>query len=237
MATTKIIPGVLDLNSATSDKSLKMPSGTELNRPTNATGQIRNNTNETSNGSASQMEYYNGTDWKAITVGAFPPYSADFLVVAGGGGGGTALGDFAGGIGGGGAGAVGADGSGASGNGGVGLASSITGSSVTRGGGGGGALYNVGTAGTGGTGGGGNGGTNASSAGVAATVNTGGGGGGAHSQAASGAGGSGVVILRWATADATIGATRTGLVDGGVQTDGSDSYIVFTGGEGTITFS
>ena len=139
--------------------------------------------------------------------------------------------------GGGGAGAVGADGSGASGNGGVGLASSITGSSVTRAGGGGGALYNAGTAGSGGTGGGGNGGSNASPAGVAGTVNTGGGGGGAHSGNASGAGGSGTVILRWATADATIGSTRTGLTDGGVQTDGSDSYIVFTAGTGTITFS
>jgi hypothetical protein len=52
-----------------------------------------------------------------------------------------------------------------------------------------------------------------------------------------GTGGSGVVILRWSTADATIGATRTGLVDGGVQTDGTDSYIVFTGGTGTVSFS
>lgn len=67
MATTKIIPGVVDLNSATSDKGLKMPSGTEVNRPTDTTGQIRNNTNETSNGSLSSMEYYNGTDWKVIT--------------------------------------------------------------------------------------------------------------------------------------------------------------------------
>jgi hypothetical protein len=50
-------------------------------------------------------------------------------------------------------------------------------------------------------------------------------------------GGSGIVVLRWATADATIGATRTGLTDGDVQTDGSDSYIVFTAGTGNITFS
>ena len=50
-------------------------------------------------------------------------------------------------------------------------------------------------------------------------------------------GGSGGVILRWATADATIGATRTGLTDGGVQTDGSDSYIVFTAGTGTVSFA
>jgi len=44
-----------------------MPSGTELNRPTDATGQIRNNTNESSQGSASAQEYYNGTEWKKIT--------------------------------------------------------------------------------------------------------------------------------------------------------------------------
>ena len=85
MATTKIIPGVLDLNSATSDKGLKMPSGNVTNRPTEVLGQIRNNTSETSNGSASQMEYYNGTDWKAITVA---PFQMDFMVVAGGGSGG-----------------------------------------------------------------------------------------------------------------------------------------------------
>ena len=67
MATTKVIPGVLDLNEATSESGLKMPSGTELNRPTNATGQIRNNTNESSDNSASCQEYYNGTDWKKIS--------------------------------------------------------------------------------------------------------------------------------------------------------------------------
>ena len=67
MATTKVSGQVVDLNEATSEKGLKMPSGTELNRPTDSTGQIRNNTNESSNGSASQMEYYNGTNWKALS--------------------------------------------------------------------------------------------------------------------------------------------------------------------------
>jgi len=137
--------------------------------------------------------------------------------------------------GGGGAGAVGADGSGASGNGGVGLASSITGSSVTRGGGGGGALYNAGTAGTGGTGGGGNGGTNPSPAGVAGTVNTGGGGGGAHTANASGGGGSGIVILRYPTADATI-TVGAGLTSSSA-TDGSDTVVTFTAGTGTVSFA
>ena len=48
MATTKVIPGVLDLNESTSESGLKMPTGDNNNRPTAATGQIRNNTNETS---------------------------------------------------------------------------------------------------------------------------------------------------------------------------------------------
>jgi hypothetical protein len=122
------------------------------------------------------------------------------------------------------------------GDGGDGLSSSITGTATTRaGGGGGGASANY-TGGTGGSGGGGDGGkaggTGNAVLGTSATVNTGSGGG-----AAGGNGGSGVVILRWATADATIGGTRTGLIDGGVQTDGDDSYIVFTEGTGTITFS
>jgi len=59
MATTKVIPGVLDLNEAASESGLKMPSGTELNRPTAVAGMVRNNTNETSEGSASCEEYYN----------------------------------------------------------------------------------------------------------------------------------------------------------------------------------
>ena len=46
-----------------------------------------------------------------------------------------------------------------------------------------------------------------------------------------------MVILKWLTADATLGATRTGLTDTGVQTDGDYSYIVFTQGTGNITFT
>lgn len=138
----------------------------------------------------------------------------------------------------GGAGAAGSNGTNnTGGNGGNGLASSITGSSVTRGGGGGGGGGTTG--GTGGSGGGGNGGVGQNGSGTSGTANTGGGGGGSgwDTGGTPGSGGSGVVILRWATADATIGATRTGLTDGGVQTDGTDSYIVFTAGTGTITFS
>ena len=121
------------------------------------------------------------------------------------------------------------------GAGGDGLSSSITGSAVTRAGGGAGGGTNT----SGGAGGGGS--CNNNGDGQAGTVNTGGGGGGGtigiNGTKAGGAGGSGTVILRWATADATIGSTRTGLTDGGVQTDGSDSYIVFTAGTGTVSFS
>ena len=68
----------------------------------------------------------------------------------------------------------------------------------------------------------------------------GGGGGGYHSSGSftsGGSGASGEVVIKWATADATISGTRTGLTDGGVQTSGSNSYIVFTAGTGTVTFS
>lgn len=73
MATTKVIPGVIDLNETTSESGLKIPSGTNNNRPTAAAGQIRNNTNETSEGSASCEEYYNGTEWKKINNVVLPP--------------------------------------------------------------------------------------------------------------------------------------------------------------------
>jgi|21_taG_2_1085346.scaffolds.fasta_scaffold16375_1 hypothetical protein len=105
--------------------------------------------------------------------------------------------------GGGGAGGVGGNGSGGTGgSGGAGLASSITGSSVTRaGGGGGGARSNGGSGGSGGGGAGAGG----SGAGGDGTANTGsGGGGGASSHPDSnvnnhggGDGGSGIVIIRY----------------------------------------
>ena len=73
MATTKVIPEVLDLNESTSESGLKMPTGDNNNRPTAATGMIRNNTNEASESSASCEEYYNGTDWKQLNNVALPP--------------------------------------------------------------------------------------------------------------------------------------------------------------------
>ena len=106
--------------------------------------------------------------------------------------------------GGGGAGAVGGDAPGANtgGAGGAGLASSITGSPVTRGGGGGGAGSTG--PGAGGSGGGGAGGIIPNTSGVAGTVNTGGGAGGGAGKSPPGsvtsynaAGGSGIVIIRY----------------------------------------
>ena len=108
--------------------------------------------------------------------------------------------------GGGGAGAVGGNGSGnTGGNGGTGVANSINGTPTTRAGGGGGGTE-VGTNGSGGAGGGGNAGPGPSSAagiGSAGTANTGGGGGGGTRGSGSsgdyvgGAGGSGLVIIRY----------------------------------------
>jgi hypothetical protein len=170
---------------------------------------------------------------------------------AGAGGAGTANQGYAGGSGGqnpvlgggggGGASAVGGNGGGTSpdiymgGAGGAGLASSITGSSVTRAGGGGGASYNNYQA-SGGSGGGGNGASFTTLA-ASGTANTGGGGGGAGDSnaapnflATSGAGGSGVVILRMATANYS--GTTTGSPT--VSTSGSDTILVYNG-SGTYT--
>ncbi len=134
------------------------------------------------------------------------------------GGNGTPGGVAAGG-GGGGAGAVGGNSSSSTGGaGGNGLANSITGSSVTYAGGGGGICEN----GTGGSGGSGGGGAGTNGAGGDGTANLGGGGGAGHSSA--GDGGSGVVILRVATAKYSGNTTGSPTV----TTDGSDKVIKFT---------
>ena len=116
------------------------------------------------------------------------------LLNAGGGGGATAVGGNA------------TAGSGG-GPGGAGATSSITGSPVTRAGGGGGSRAfdsnpnGSGTSGTGGSGGGGAAAPSAGTNGSSGTANTGGGGGGAANNpspgSAAGAGGKGVVILRY----------------------------------------
>jgi hypothetical protein len=145
----------------------------------------------------------------------------------GGNGGGNPQLNFLSG-GGGGAGAVGGNATvpSVAGLGGNGTASSITGSSVTRAGGGGGYTYAAPqTAGSGGTGGGGTG-ANSTGNGVAGTANTGGGGGGGgYSSSVSGAGGKGVVILSVPTA--SYSATSTGSPT--ITTSGSNTILTFTG--------
>jgi len=83
------------------------------------------------------------------------------------------------------------------GNGGAGTASTITGTSVTYGGGGGGGVAAGGTAGTGGSGGGGTGGVG--TLGTAGTANTGGGAGGNSNTNIGLSGGSGVAVIRYVT--------------------------------------
>lgn len=163
---------------------------------------------------------------------------------SGGGGAGTANQGFAGannsnnqnvGAGGGGAGQAGQSSPGADeyrgGNGGAGIASNITGTSITRaGGGGGGSGYSGGNAtGSGGSGIGGSGGTVNGGAGSAGTANTGSGGGGGGmvdggGNGAGGNGGSGIVIVRYPTASAS-GFTITG---GTITTSGSYTIHTFT---------
>lgn len=123
--------------------------------------------------------------------------------------------------------------------GGAGLASSITGTPVTRGGGGGGGKYKApSNPNNGGSGGGGNGGHGNPPQGItqatSGSVNTGGGGGGSGGgdpapygapRWQGGNGGSGIVILRLPTAD------YSGVTTGSptVTTDGSDTILTYTG--------
>jgi hypothetical protein len=79
MATTKVSGELVDLNEATSESGLKIPTGTQFNRPaTDVAGMIRNNTNETSEGSASCEEYYSGSAWKKINNVTPPPPAFGF---------------------------------------------------------------------------------------------------------------------------------------------------------------
>jgi hypothetical protein len=125
--------------------------------------------------------------------------------------------------GGGGAGAVGGDGTATgAGNGGIGISSSISGSPVYYAGGGGGATDPGGTAGLGGNGGGGAGSVRSTSAPTSGVANTGGGGGGAVSSQNAGNGGSGIVIISFASCG--ISFTQSGGV---VSTSGANTIITF----------
>ena len=120
--------------------------------------------------------------------------------------------------------------------GGDGIASSITGSSVTRGGGGGSAgssssctLNSNQSGGLGGAGGGGAGAAANSANGTAGTANTGGGGGGNLRNCSSsnaGAGGSGVIILR--TATGVTARFSAGVVVNGTSVIANDTAVAGT---------
>jgi hypothetical protein len=132
------------------------------------------------------------------------------------------------------------------GQGGAGLSSSITTAAVTRAGGGSGGTY-VGAGGglgkAGGAGGGGQGGGYNGSvyfAGVAGAGNTGSGGGGGYGEIfqspnGGGAGGSGVVIIRYLSSLPNI-SVGGGLSFSGPSVAGGYKIYTFTGGTGTVTF-
>ena len=155
---------------------------------------------------------------------------------------GSGGGDYLGG-GGGGSSAPGQDGSAGAtstgGFGGAGSSVSITGTALSYAGGGGGSGSITG--GAGGAGGGGTGtGNSYNGATINGTINTGGGGGGMLPYASgslSGSGGSGIVILRYPTADVSSFAVTGTLNTPTPSIVGTDSILQFTGGTGTITFS
>ena len=145
------------------------------------------------------------------------------------GGNGTTTANYGAG-GGGGAGAAGGNGSGSAGGaGGIGLQNAITGTNTYYAGGGTGNVGGSGAGGAGSSGGGGSGGRDFTAAGNG-TDGLGGGGGGGGYNAGTSSGGSGVVILRVATANYS--STTTGSPT--VSTDGTDTIIKFTG-NGTYT--
>ena len=184
-----------------------------------------------------------GSGGGAGSVGAASSGTAGAAVtspVTQGYGGGISVTDYGGG-GGGGASAVGNNSSGNTGGvGGAGLEVNIIGGTGNYYAGGGGGGDGDGAAGAGGTGGGGAG-AGASGNGTAGSPNTGGGGGGiGASSGTSGAGGSGVVILRYPSGY-TISETTSG---GNVLSFTTDDTTVagtkittFTAGDGTIEFS
>ena len=80
MATTKVIADLTDLNKANTTKSLKMPSGGAFSG-TVTEGMLRNDTSQSSNNSASTMQFYNGTEWKNFTnLSSSNPFNASIYL-------------------------------------------------------------------------------------------------------------------------------------------------------------
>ena len=138
------------------------------------------------------------------------------------------------GAGGGGAGAVGTQGNNGgtttNGAGGVGLQFGVSGAPTYYAGGGGGGYGGTGyDNGTSTTGGGGKGGFTGPSAAVSGTANTGGGGGGSNNAGANGAGGSGIVLIRYTTT--AVGNTSDATTDNLVDSPTRYGHDTGTGGE------
>jgi hypothetical protein len=232
-----------------SESSLTLTQGTTYTITVGAGGSARTSDARGDNGQDSSISGSDITDITSAGGGGGGAQGVNGDGIAGGSGGGACYGSsssaqtggagtanqgfrggnkenttLAQGAGGGGAGTQGVDcstGSNEATNGGNGVASTITGSSVTRSGGGGGSAVSAPDS-SGGTGGGGN--SSLSGTAGSGTINTGSGGGGTR-DGTSGAGGSGVVIIRMATADYS--GTTTGSPT--VSTDGTDTILTYTG--------
>jgi len=82
MATTKVITELTDLNQANSESGLRMPTGGAFSG-TPAEAMMRNDTTQASQGSASTMQHYNGTDWKNfVNTPACTTATCDYPVTA-----------------------------------------------------------------------------------------------------------------------------------------------------------
>jgi len=79
MALTKVITGVTDLNQAQSTNGLKFPTGNAF-AGTPEEGMIRNDQSQASEGSASTMQFYNGTAWKNFVNVGLPLANASFIL-------------------------------------------------------------------------------------------------------------------------------------------------------------
>jgi hypothetical protein len=142
---------------------------------------------------------------------------------------------FINGAGGGGAGAAGSPSTGsAPGNGGDGVSIDISGAPTFFGGGGGGGTETTSTRALGGLGGGGLGGATGTDNGAAGASSTGGGGGGVRS-GTPGAGGSGVVMVRWGSAPAAPNISLSASTGYGIINTSVGSLYTISNSGGSVT--